>query len=85
LPASWPRSLFRILKRLRRTRGGSRKPVDKSYSDSSVRFENSAQLVELGLMKTTNAYEVCAVDRGRPLRGPLKLPPIVRRLTQPHR
>jgi hypothetical protein len=27
------------------------------YSDNSVRFENSAQLVELGLMKTTNAYE----------------------------
>jgi len=27
------------------------------YSDSSVRFENSAQLVELGLMKSTNAYE----------------------------
>jgi len=27
------------------------------YSDRSVRFENSAQLVELGLMKSTNAYE----------------------------
>jgi len=27
------------------------------YSDASVRFENSAQLVELGLMKTSKAYE----------------------------
>jgi glycosyltransferase involved in cell wall biosynthesis len=32
-------------------------PSTNLYGGSSVRFENSAQLVELGLMKTTRAYE----------------------------
>jgi hypothetical protein len=32
-------------------------PSTNLYSGSSVRFKNSAQLVELGLMKTERAYE----------------------------
>jgi hypothetical protein len=32
-------------------------PSTNLYSDSSVRFQNSTQLVELGLMKTAKAYE----------------------------
>jgi hypothetical protein len=43
-----------------RSQGGSALGEGSStnlYSDNSVKFENSAQLVELALMKTSNAYE----------------------------